>query len=89
MLAMIKKQLVQAGILLGALGIVMVLGGIFEGSLGLLTALGALAVLAALLYGLICVLDAYGRPAECVNRARTAQQGSARTIRQSESLQVA
>ena len=89
MLAMIKKQLIQVGILLGVLSIVMVLGGMIEGGLSILTGLGALALLAALLYGLICVLDACSHPARSAGAAQAPRQESVCDAQHPEGLRVA
>lgn len=89
MLAMIKKQLVQAMILLGVLCSMMVLGGMFEGGLGILTGLCALALLGAILYGLTCLLDACSRTAKRARSAQVARHTNPHRSQHPENLQIA
>lgn len=89
MMAMIKKQLLQAGILLGMLAFMMVLGGIFEGTLNVFTGLCVLMALGAGVYGLTLILSGRVRSAKCVRTGRTAQRGGSRCDCRPEGLQAA
>ena len=89
MLAMVKKQVVQAMILLGVLCSMMVLGGMFEGGLSILTGLCALAVLGVMLYGLICLLDVCSHPAKRAQPVRTARRSNRHRSQHPEGLRIA